>query len=948
VALPHAPSKKPLSLREMQNRARKFVADWQGETRENAESQSWWNDFFDIFGVARREVASYERWAKRASTGRQGRIDVFMPGVMIAEHKSLGKDEGRGVSQAEDYLRGGDIGHHEYPRFLVSCDFDRITLDDLESDDPAFSFRLKDLPKYVQRFAFLGGYTPPRRRQGEGEAVSVKAARSMSALHEVLLGDVDTDEDSHQSEQAAIFMTRILFLLYGDDAVGLWEPGSFEAYLKNSTSPDGADVGPSIAYLFQILDTPPTRRSATLSPLLSVFPYVNGGLFADRVDIPDFTAEMRQALLSACELDWAGISPAIFGSLFQGLTSREERRAHGEHYTTETNILKVLRPLFLDEFEERLQLAWTSPGELRKLRTELGGYRYLDPACGCGNFLIVAYREMADIEFRILARLRELSGQMDYALDPTWGLQVTPDHFGGIEINWWPAKIAETAMFLTQHRVTQQLGEIGEPPSILPIREAASIVHANALVVDWCEAIQPGPRATYVFGNPPFIGQYSKSAQQTEDMKRAWGTDYDGYLDYVTAWHAKALNFLRDAPGCRFGFVTTNSITQGQPVPALFRPILRDGWRIRFAHRTFAWTSEASGKAAVHCVIVGFDRDPSVRARLWEYETPRSEPLEVNSRAINPYLVDAPVVLVEKRSKPLSVHLPPVIYGSKPTDGGYLLSEGEEARSLRADPVVGKYMRPFVGARELINGGDRWCLWLETVSAQDLRGSELLRERVENVKRFRLESPKAATKALAATPAVFAERRQPSVPYLCIPSVVSEQRPYLTCGRFEPDVVTSNLAFTAPDVDGFLFGVISSAMFMTWQKTVGGRLKSDLRFSNTIVWNNFPLTEITELQRARVIEAGQNVLRTREEHPGSTLADLYHPLAMPQDLVTAHKTLDRTVDSVFGFRKAPTLLERQERLFDRYAQLTNGLSRSNIAVAHASHFAGAEVVDGDE
>ncbi|MEO5313792.1 hypothetical protein PV772_06630 [Pseudarthrobacter sp. CC12] len=425
-------------------------------------------------------------------------------------------------------------------------------------------------------------------------------------------------------------------------------------------------------------------------------------------------------------------------------------------------------------------------------------------------------------------------------------------------------------------------------------------------------------------------------------MKRAWGPDYDGYLDYVTAWHAKALSFLKSAPGGRFGFVTTNSITQGQPVPALFKPILRDGWRVRFAHRTFAWTSEATGKAAVHCVIVGFDRNASDKARLWEYESPKADPVEVDSRTINPYLVDAPTVLIEKRSQPLSPHLLPVTKGSQPTDGGHLIVEGDEAPALKSDPIVAQYLRPFVGARELINGGNRWCLWLETVSAQDLRDSGFLRERIENVRRFRLESTKAATRALSSTPAVFAERRQPSVPYLCIPSVVSEQRPYLTCGRFEPDVVTSNLAFTAPDVDGFLFGVISSAMFMTWQKTVGGRLKSDLRFSNTIVWNNFPLTEITELQRSRVIEAGQNVLRAREEHPGYTLADLYHPLAMPQDLVTAHKALDRAVDSVFGFRKAPTLLERQERLFDRYAQLTAGLSGSSLGSVSDAHSAGAD------
>lgn len=612
------PGFKPLSLTEMRSRARKFVSDWQGEGRENSAAQTWWNEFFGIFGVERRQVATFERWATRASTGNKGRIDVFMPHVMIAEHKSLGKDEGAAHGQAMDYLQGGDIKREEFPRYIVSCDFGAIELHDLESDDQPLKFPLKDLPKHVQRFAFLGGYEAPRRAAPAGEAVSIKAAKQMARLQAALYptpvaGD-GGGADDHAEMQQAIFMTRLLFLLYADDVIGLWEVKDFDRYIRNHTVDDGSDTGPALQQLFQVLDTPRDKRSPNLPDDIDAFPYVNGSLFEERIDVPYFTRAMRAALLHAIEIDWSGISPAIFGSLFQGLSTREQRREAGEHYTTEKNILKTIRPLFLDELEERLQAAWTSKPELEKLRAHLGDLRFLDPACGCGNFLIVAYREVASIEFRIVKRLRELAGDTRYTLDPTWDLRVTPDHFAGIEINWWPVKIAQTAMFLTEHLVTQHLAELGEPPSILPIVHSARILHANALRIDWNDAI-PASDTTYVFGNPPFLGHATRDEAQAQELRDAWGREDISRLDYVTAWHAKALQYLEDRAAA-WAFVSTNSITQGDQVPRLFRPILDAEWQIKFAHRTFAWDSEAGGKAAVHCVIVTDNLKDFPRARL--------------------------------------------------------------------------------------------------------------------------------------------------------------------------------------------------------------------------------------------------------------------------------------------------------------------------------------------
>jgi len=848
---------------------------------------------------------------------------------MIAEQKSFGHDLAAADGQAEDYLLGGDITPNEMPRYIVSSDFNTVQITDLESPlDPPFEFNISKLPLHISRFAFLSGYAAPKRQGDKQTEVSIRAARAMGALYDALLGDVDASGEGHDAQHAAIFMTRLLFLMFGDDADGLWDRGLFLKFVEERTSEDGSDVGAQIAYLFQILDTPRGKRSERLDAIEAAFPYVNGGLFKERIDIPTFDSGMRNALLKACDEDWSNVSPAIFGSLFQGMSSTAKRRAHGEHYTTEVNILKTLRPLFLDGLEQRLQEAWNSDQALTRLRDSLEGMQYFDPAAGSGNFIIVAYREMRDLELRLLVRLRQLRGQSnDYSLDATWDLKVTPDQFGGIEINWWPAKIAETAMFLVDHQANQRMAEtLGAAPERLPITIAARIIHADALTMDWADAFPPTPN-TYVFGNPPFLGKKVRDEVQRDTMHQAWTRVHGKYskqMDFVTSWFAAAMTYF-SAPGAKggghFAFVSTNSITQGEPVESLFGTLARFGWRIRFAYRNFPWKSEATGAAAVHCVIIGCDRELGGARQI--FTAGASGDKEETVIEISPYLTEGAQVPVRKRMTPLSPTVSPALVGSQPSDGGNLILDRFARDEALADPIAARYVRRYVGADELIGDKGRWCLWLRDANLPEARRSPLIAARLAAVTEMRNASTYPSTLALAASPHLFWNDQQPSQPYICIPAHFSGSRKYATVARFEPDVIASNANFTALDPDGLLFATISSAMFLAWQRLVGGRIKSDLRFGNTLTWNTFPLPELTASERQKIITAGTSVLEARASLEGQSLADMYDPLAMDASLLYAHRSLDRLVDRAFGFAKHPSETQRQQRLFERYVQMVS-------------------------
>lgn len=926
-------STKALSLSEIRTRIDRFVTAWAKDTSERAEAQTFWNEFLNCFGVSRRRVATFEKSAARASTKRAGRIDVFWPRVLIAEHKSAGAMKGDSAEkQATDYLLGGDITPEEYPRYIITSDFVTLRLTDLEGEPGAqtLTIPLTALSTHVEEFTWIAGYRQRNFRTDDAEA-SIAAASLMANLYVALTGDADqdivedVDDEDEQSHAASVMMTRLLFLMFGDDA-GLWEKGLFEKFIVNRTQPDGSDLGSQLNSLFQILNKPEKKRPARVDGAMLRFPYVNGQLYADREATQYFDGAMREALLDACRFNWTRISPAVFGSLFQAIKSKSARRVDGEHYTTEANILKTLEPLFLDDIRARLKQAWDSPKKLRDLHNTLAEMRYLDPACGCGNFLIVAYREMRRIELDLLVRLRILEGtDAALTLDGTWELKVSLDQFFGMELNWWPAKIAETAMFLVDHQSNREMAlALGQAPQRLPIKITAHIHHCNALRIDWKTVLKPSD-TIFIFGNPPFVGQKEKTAEQKADMLSAWGKLYNGYLDYVTGWHAKTLDYLKGHRGI-WAFVTTNSIAQGQPVAALFHPIFTAGWRVKFAHRTFEWTSEAPKKAAVHCIIIGFTKDADGRGRLFDYATVQSEPHEIAAKSINAYLVDGPNVLVEKRMQPLSPSLPQVESGSKAVDWGYLTIDPEVIDDVRADPVAAKYIRLYLGGDELINNIDRWCLWLETLDPRDIKKSSLLAHRIAQVKAKRASSRKAPTRAIATTPHLFGERRQPSASYLGIPQTFSETRHYATAARLPKTTVASIKLFTAPDEDGYLFAIVSSSMFIVWQKTVGGRLKSDPSFSNTMVWNNLPLPHVSAATRKKIISAGNGILKVREAHPNRSLAEHYNHLGMDTALVAAHSKLDSLVDRAFGAKKTcTTIRERQAILFSRFQEFSDPL-----------------------
>lgn len=751
----------------------------------------------------------------------------------------------------------------------------------------------------------------------EAETSSKQAARLMGSLYEKL-------EVAGMGEQeSSVFLARMLFLMFGDDTA-MWKRNLFHDFLAQDTAPDGSDLREKLMEAFSAADSPIKQRSSDISPGLRDLPYINGGIFADDIRMPELDSNFRRALLETCRFDWGQISPAVFGSMFQTVKTKEARRHLGEHYTTEENILKTIEPLFLDELRDRLDEAWNDRKALTKLHGELGQMRFLDPACGCGNFLIVAYRELRALELSLLIRLRDLAVDagdpkaMQLAVDATHGLKVSIDQFYGIEIEAWPARIAETAMFLVDHQANLRMDhELGTAPTRLPLEVSPHIVNADALSTDWHNVV-PSSNLTYIFGNPPFLGQYTKTKEQTALTKRVWGHFYNGYLDFVTCWYKKAVDYYGESSG-RWAFVSTNSISQGEAVAPLWGVILGAGWRCRFAHRSFAWNSEAAGKAAVHVSIIGFDRESTPEPHLWVYpEGGKGMAKLLVVPNINPYLVGYKNVLVEPATRPLSASLPIVTYGNKPTDRQHLIVSADELDSVLQDPIASKYLRRYVGARELLHDVERWCLWLSDSASEDIQLSPILRERVNAVAEFRAKSTDAQTRRASEWPHRFQEVRQLDVPYLAIPGHVSEHRKYLTAAYLDPEVICSNANFMAPDPDGYLLGVLSSSMFMTWQRTIGGRLESRIRFSNTFSYNTFPWPDLAREQRNEVAAAGKRVLEVRNSLHGLSLAQMYDPASMPRALDQAHIELDSVVDTIFEIENEAELSERQARLFTLY------------------------------
>jgi hypothetical protein len=923
----------PVSWNEIRHNAIKFSRDWAGVKSERAEKQTFWNEFFQVFGLKRRVVASFEEPVKKIS-GDYGYIDLFWPGVLLVEHKSFGQNLDKAESQAFNYVRqlANENRLNEIPRYIIVSDFARIALHDLEPEEhrdlPLFDkrrgvtyeFPLADFHRNVQHFAFIPGYK--QHTLHEEDPVNIEAVKIMGALHDAL------EFGGYAGHDLERFLVRILFCLFAEDT-GIFERESFHLFIENRTAPDGSDLGEKLARLFEVLNTPPEKRQANLDETLAAFPYVNGDLFNERLGFADFNPDMRNALLACTRNDWSRISPAIFGSLFQAIMDDKKRRQIGAHYTSERDILKVIRSLFLDELRAEFENRKADRSTGRRARLEefhdkLCQLRFLDPACGCGNFLVIGYRELRQLE---LETLKEIFGQQaELTLAEINKLsQVDVDQFYGIEIGEWPARIAEVALWLTDHQMNLKVSEaFGQLYQRLPLKKSPTIVCGNALRLDW-KTILPPEKCSYILGNPPFVGAKFQTDEQRADMDAIAGDAVNsGLLDYVTGWYFKAADYIQ---GTRIvvGFVSTNSISQGEQVGVLWNHLFQH-WRLKihFAHRTFAWASEARGKAHVHVVIIGFALFDTGNKRIYDYEG--EKPTVIVAKNISPYLVEGSDLAITNRSTPLC-DVPEMGIGNKPIDdGNYLFTPEQKAAFLEEEPAAKEFFRRWIGSEEFINGIKRWCLWLGDCPPEILRQMPRALERVENVRKFRLASKSSPTRKIAGTPTRFHVENMPSKNYLVVPKVSSERRKYIPIGFVKPSVISSDLLQIVPAATHFHFGVLSSGMHMAWVRQVCGRLKSDYRYSNKLVYNNFPWPNAIAEQRKRVEEGARAVLAAREPHlppPGmATLADLYDPLAMPPELLRAHAELDRAVEKCYRPEPFHSDRERVEFLFSLYEKLT--------------------------
>ena len=907
----------PLSWNEIRARAHAFTRRWKDEASERAEAQTFWNDFFGVFGIDRKRVTIFEKQVRMTGADkkvRSGRIDAFWKGKLLIEHKSRGADLASAFTQAADYFDA--LPERDLPRYILVSDFERFRLYDLDENTES-EFQLHELHKRIKHFSFIAGYNTQVIKPQD--PVNIKAAERMGKLHDRLKA---SGYDGHPLE---VLLVRLLFCLFAEDT-GIFQPaGSFRLWLEERTARDGSDLGPQIAQFFQVLNTPEEKQSSNLDEQLAAFPYVNGKLFEETLPIAAFNASMRDALLDCCALDWSAISPAIFGALFQSIMDSKARRNLGAHYTSEENILKLIKPLFLDELWAEFQRVRGNKNKLFEFHKKLRTLTFFDPACGCGNFLVIAYRELRTLELDVLRASLEIerhSGQRLVDVQQLIGVDV--DQFYGIEIEEFPTQIAQVALWLMDHQMNLRVSEeFGMYFARIPLKRTPNIHHSSALTTEWNDVL-PAERARYVFGNPPFVGHQWRNAEQMADMERIWGTDGRfGRLDYVTCWYRKAVDYMRSNAAVTCALVSTNSICQGEQVGTLWGYLLGQGVTIHFAHRTFQWSNEARGKAAVHCVIVGFALRETTEKTIFEYEYIKGEPHAVKAANINPYLVDAPNVILPSRTT-TPPGLPQLIKGSQPTDGGNLiLTEAEKSELLGVEPAAEKWLRPYIGGDELINGGHRWCLWLKGINPAELKAMPQIMKRVTAVAETRRRSPTKSVREFAEQPALFTQDRQPNVAYLAIPEVSSESRRFIPVGFLSPEVIASNQLRIAVGATLIHFGMLASTMHNAWMRYTCGRMKSDFRYEPS-VYNNFPWPDSpTDAQRQKIEAAAQAVLDARAQFPDASLADLYDPLTMPPALVRAHQKLDAVVDAAYGKKNFKNDAERVAFLFELYQKYTS-------------------------
>ena len=919
-----------LSWQEIRARARRFSERWADAHYEKGETQSFYNEFFDVFGVDRKKVAIFERKIEMIDRNKRGFIDLFWPSVLLVEQKSAGKDLLRAEGQALDYVLG--LRDRDAPKFVLTCDFQRFRLLELETRKEV-AFTLPQLHKHVEEFGFMLGVQ--RRHYGNQAAVNIKAAELLGTIHDAL------EQKNYRGIDLERLMVRLLFCMFADDT-GIFENKDDFLYLiEERTDENGGNVGRVLNELFEVLDTHPDHRVTGMDPEFGKFPYVNGRLFTGALRTAVFDAQMRDDLIAAAKFDWGKVSPAIFGSLFQSVMDSDERRRKGAHYTTEPNIKKVIGPLFLDDLRAELdRLKARRDGGKRPallaFQERLGSLNFFDPACGCGNFLVVTYRELRAMEQEVLEQIYDVNSPMLYEVEALSVVRLAQFH--GIELEEFPAHIAEVAMWMTEHLANIELGRtFGKVFADIPLTDSAKIVHGDALHIDW-DSVLPHEQCFAIMGNPPFVGAKFQSAeqrQQVRDLARLGGSG--GTLDFVCAWFIKAGAYIAGGP-TRIGLVSTNSITQGEQVAQLW-PILfeRYGLEIAFAHRTFAWGSDARGKAHVHVVIIGLTHrsaEPKEK-RLFSYDDINGEPDETAHEALTAYLFDAGSVgnrhlVVKEEARPIN-GAAKLSIGSQIIDGGHFTFLPEEKSAfIEQAPDAAPYFRPLIGATEHINGVVRWVLTLTSVDPTILRTTLPIAQRIEAVRSFRAASVRKSTLAAAKYPAQFALSTIPDQPFLVLPRVSSERRDYVPFGWQSPPAIPTDAVIILLHATRWHFATLTSSMHMAWLRHMGGRLKSDYRYSIGLVYNTFPWPEASPAHREQIEQLAQAVLDARAAWPTSSLADLYDPDTMPANLRKAHAALDLAVDRLYRpkAKGAPfaTDRDRVEHLFGLYEALVNPMA----------------------
>lgn len=900
----------PLSWNEIKDRALAFSKDWADTHNEEADAKPFLDAFFNVFGISRKKIATFEHRVKKLDT-HDGYIDLFWKGTLLVEMKSRGKNLDKAFTQAKEYLQ--HVPTHELPQYILVSDFVNFRLHDLETGE-VYSFLLPDFVNNVQNFGFIAGYI--KRVFKEQDPVNIRAANLMGKLHDKLKA---IGYNGHALE---LYLVRLLFCLFAEDTT-IFEKDLFRDYITDRTAEDGSDLAARLSELFYVLNTPTEKRLRNIDEQLNSFPYVNGKLFEEMLPPAAFDKDMRNTLLDCCSPNWGSISPAIFGSMFQSVMNPQERRNLGAHYTSEKNILKLIKPLFLDELLAEFETVKSSRNKLTDFHKKLSELKFLDPACGCGNFLVITYRELRLLEIEVLRALNK-TGQGFLNVGEIIWLDV--DMMNGIEYEEFPAQIAQVAMWLIDHQMNMIISaEFGQYFVRLPLKKAAKIIHADALITDW-ESIVPKNQLSYILGNPPFIGKHLQNAMQKKEVERIFtGVKGAGVLDYVTAWYLKAAEFIQKTK-IKIAFVSTNSIVQGEQVGILWSQLFtKYGIKIHFAHRTFSWNNEAKGNAAVHVVIIGFGNYNIPQKVIYDYETIKGEAHEIRVKNINQYLVDGNEIIIFSRVNPIC-DIPKMSWGNKPVDGGYLLFDDlQKQEFVSKEPKSIKFFKPLISAREFLHNQKRWCLWLVNADPKELSEMPEVLERIKLVKQVREASIDEGARKLALKPAQFRDVFTPTN-YVLIPAHTSENRSYIPMGFFGENDISHNSCQIIPFANYFHFGVLTSIMHMTWVKHICGRLESRFRYSKDIVYNNYPWPQTpTDKQKQAVELAAQKVLDARAMFPNSSLADLYSPLTMPPVLSKAHQVLDKAVDACYRPQPFTTDANRMEFLFALYEKYTAGL-----------------------